>query len=371
MSAMALSPHEVMYPRPISDFQSLAGAVGEFLPCDELVLVTTMPRGGLQICRTLHVGEGTVRRYAVESHLRDQIAWRALQQGVVVPRDADDEKPEFGSGLTPVLAVRIEGPVFEGYPGVLTVLHRAGRDAEAFEPDRAASHIRSAFDKYIRRHPSTATRNPRQFIFCDGKSLLPNADLSGLDPVLAQSIEQTLTAFAADAGDESRMKRFSLADSTGNCWPVQFVRYAAYPALVPSAGGGPVIFVSLHPLFRDWERLAPDAFASDTEVSRLAAAVPFMVRHFRRGPTLEEVASSVHLSQYHFHRRFSEVFGLTPKELLYDLQLHEAKRLLTDPRQALAEIARHCGFSHQSHFTSRFKQGTGLTPTRWRRVTKA
>jgi AraC family transcriptional regulator len=94
-----------------------------------------------------------------------------------------------------------------------------------------------------------------------------------------------------------------------------------------------------------------------------------MVKHYRRGPTLEEVAASVHLSQFHFHRRFSDVFGLTPKELLYDLQIDEAKRLLSDPRQALADIARHCGFSHQSHFTSRFKQGTGLTPTRWRRVT--
>jgi AraC family transcriptional regulator len=33
----------------------------------------------------------------------------------------------------------------------------------------------------------------------------------------------------------------------------------------------------------------------------------------------------------------------------------------------LAEIATACGFAHQSHFTSRFKQATGLTPTRWRR----
>jgi AraC family transcriptional regulator len=34
----------------------------------------------------------------------------------------------------------------------------------------------------------------------------------------------------------------------------------------------------------------------------------------------------------------------------------------------LAVIARDCGFAHQSHFTSRFKQATGLTPTKWRRM---
>jgi AraC family transcriptional regulator len=34
----------------------------------------------------------------------------------------------------------------------------------------------------------------------------------------------------------------------------------------------------------------------------------------------------------------------------------------------LVEIANFCGFAHQSHFTSRFKQATGLTPTGWRRL---
>jgi AraC family transcriptional regulator len=32
------------------------------------------------------------------------------------------------------------------------------------------------------------------------------------------------------------------------------------------------------------------------------------------------------------------------------------------------DIASSCGFAHQSHFTSRFKQATGLTPTRWRKL---
>ena len=44
-----------------------------------------------------------------------------------------------------------------------------------------------------------------------------------------------------------------------------------------------------------------------------------------------------------------------------------AKRMLSGAENTLADIARVCGFAHQSHFTSRFKQGSGLTPTRWRR----
>jgi len=78
----------------------------------------------------------------------------------------------------------------------------------------------------------------------------------------------------------------------------------------------------------------------------------------------------VHLSQFHFHRRFSDLFGITPKHVMFDLQLDSAKRMLADPTNAMADIARKCGFAHQSHFTSRFKQGSGLTPTAWRRLLK-
>ena len=74
------------------------------------------------------------------------------------------------------------------------------------------------------------------------------------------------------------------------------------------------------------------------------------------------------LSPFHFHRRFTELLGLTPKQYLLACQIHEAKSELLAGEKELAQIAKDCGFAHQSHFTSRFKQATGLTPTRWRRM---
>ena len=60
--------------------------------------------------------------------------------------------------------------------------------------------------------------------------------------------------------------------------------------------------------------------------------------------------------------------GLTPKHFLLEGQIHEAKLQLMARQKDLRKIATDCGFAHQSHFTSRFKQATGLTPTRWRRL---
>ena len=85
-------------------------------------------------------------------------------------------------------------------------------------------------------------------------------------------------------------------------------------------------------------------------------------------PTLDEISSKAHLSPFHFHRRFSELLGQTPKHFLLSCQIQQARRMLMERKVRLANIAAECGFAHQSHFTSRFKQASGLTPTRWRRL---
>jgi len=51
-----------------------------------------------------------------------------------------------------------------------------------------------------------------------------------------------------------------------------------------------------------------------------------------------------------------------------ECQINECKKQLLARQKDLVKIASDCGFAHQSHFTSRFKQITGLTPTRWRRM---
>jgi AraC-like DNA-binding protein len=102
----------------------------------------------------------------------------------------------------------------------------------------------------------------------------------------------------------------------------------------------------------------------DEVETRLHAATEFMAREFRRNPRLSEIARVAHFSEYHFHRLFRKRFGKTPKQVLVELQIEEAKRLMLGGMRP-SEAARHAGFSHQSHLTSRFKTVTGLTPKQW------
>jgi AraC-like DNA-binding protein len=158
--------------------------------------------------------------------------------------------------------------------------------------------------------------------------------------------------------------RLQTPDSRGDLWTFRAVTFRKFPAL----SAGAVIFFCLQPEALDWATIRPSDYQADAEMVRLVPAIQFMQEEFHRSPTLSEIARSVYLSPFHFHRRFTELFGLTPKHFLLECQIYEAKRELMTHQKGLSEIASDCGFAHQSHFTSRFKQATGLTPTRWRRV---
>jgi AraC-like DNA-binding protein len=97
---------------------------------------------------------------------------------------------------------------------------------------------------------------------------------------------------------------------------------------------------------------------------RLQTSLAFMAREFRRGPRLGEIARAAHFSEYHFHRVFRKRFGKTPKQVLAEHQIAEAKRLMLAGHRP-ADAARAAGFSHQAHLTSRFRQMTGPTPRPW------
>jgi AraC-like DNA-binding protein len=179
-------------------------------------------------------------------------------------------------------------------------------------------------------------------------------------------VEQSKRRIHQLNGDSSTADRVLLPDSHGDGWPFRVVTFKRYPAF----GDGPFSFFCLLPDCCEWGVVRAADFQGDAELARLIPAMRFMQQEFSRGPTLVEIAKTVHLSPFHFHRRFTELLGLTPKQFLLDCQIHLAKSELLAAERELVQIAKDCGFAHQSHFTSRFKQATGLTPTRWRRMAR-
>jgi AraC-like DNA-binding protein len=88
--------------------------------------------------------------------------------------------------------------------------------------------------------------------------------------------------------------------------------------------------------------------------------------HYHTAVSNRHLARLVHMSVRAFERKFQITFHLTPQMYLRKLRLRMASRSLVLGGQSLADVARACGFSDQSHFTRVFRQHFGLTPRTYR-----
>jgi len=82
---------------------------------------------------------------------------------------------------------------------------------------------------------------------------------------------------------------------------------------------------------------------------------------------LADLAAIATLSRCHFARAFKQSVGRTPHGYLMHRRLEKAQQLLASTDLPLAEIALATGFSDQSHFSRRFRDYLGTTPSAFRK----
>lgn len=84
--------------------------------------------------------------------------------------------------------------------------------------------------------------------------------------------------------------------------------------------------------------------------------------------TLEQLASEVGVSQFHFSRLFKQTVGVSPMAFIKRLRIERACLLLSRRADtSVGQIAIRCGFYDHSHLTRVFKSTVGMTPTQYRR----
>ncbi|MBQ9131438.1 MAG: helix-turn-helix transcriptional regulator [Clostridia bacterium] len=99
----------------------------------------------------------------------------------------------------------------------------------------------------------------------------------------------------------------------------------------------------------------------------LFRAVEYINRSYAKRITLEDVCEVIHVSKYHFCRRFKSLMGMTVMEYIQETRIAAAKTLLLNSELRIEEIAEQCGFSGLSYFSQIFKQRTGISATQYRR----
>jgi len=99
----------------------------------------------------------------------------------------------------------------------------------------------------------------------------------------------------------------------------------------------------------------------------LSAAIEYINTHISEPLTIDSISEAVHISKYHFCRRFKKASGLTVMEYVLQTRLTLARNLLSRKEFSVTAISERCGFSSPSYFCRAFRTFTGQSPLRYRR----
>lgn len=92
--------------------------------------------------------------------------------------------------------------------------------------------------------------------------------------------------------------------------------------------------------------------------------------HLNTGPLqgllVARAAEIAGLSVHHFIRLFKATYRETPSKLIGRRRICLSKRLLTETKKSIQEVAYEAGYRDAGAFSRRFRQTVGVTPTGFR-----
>lgn len=111
--------------------------------------------------------------------------------------------------------------------------------------------------------------------------------------------------------------------------------------------------------------------AQHTDNVWIRRAMLLMERNIARRVTVRDVANELHLSVRQLERLFRAEVSMSPSEFARGLRLHMAREALVDTRRPISEVALDLGFADSSHFSRRFRDAYGESPSQARGARKS
>ena len=97
-------------------------------------------------------------------------------------------------------------------------------------------------------------------------------------------------------------------------------------------------------------------------------AQKFIHGNFANPIGLESVSELAGFNPTYFSLLFKKETGMNFLEYLTDVRIREAKRLLSDPRKTIADVALDVGYNDVKHFSRVFTRSTGIHPSKYRKL---
>lgn len=95
-------------------------------------------------------------------------------------------------------------------------------------------------------------------------------------------------------------------------------------------------------------------------------AINFMKEHHSEKLDLQTVADSLYISTWYLCKVLKQEVNNSFVQLLNEIRIREAKRLLVETNHKVYEICEMVGYTDNPYFTKTFKKHTGMTPNQYR-----
>ena len=100
----------------------------------------------------------------------------------------------------------------------------------------------------------------------------------------------------------------------------------------------------------------------------VARARVYMDAHYMEKLSAEQIAEASRVSPSHLFRLFRKETGLTPYAYLTNVRMEHAMKMLLNTSYTVEEIADYCALCSSANFIRAFRQSTGVTPRKYRKL---
>ena len=98
-------------------------------------------------------------------------------------------------------------------------------------------------------------------------------------------------------------------------------------------------------------------------------ALAYIRDHFKEQITLNDVAEEINLSPVYTSKKLNQILGCGFNQLITELRLDYAERLLMYTDENITDISYYCGFNSTSYFSRAFRKKHNISPGRFRKNT--
>jgi len=103
-----------------------------------------------------------------------------------------------------------------------------------------------------------------------------------------------------------------------------------------------------------------------TNLDYLLVFKELLTKNFRTEKTVSKYASDINITEKQLHKATTTLLDKTPKQLIDEQIILEAKRLLVHSNQSIKEIAYELGYDEPTNFIKYFRKHNGCTPSEFR-----